>query len=282
MPSSPYIGITGFKTPHEINTIAEAVNEYPIGYVMFGITSSNKRLLDPTSSGKTSPRLDSIYQMVNAVPNHHLPMIHYYTPNLDQLAEEVIALFDYCGIAGRCGLQINALWPDPEQIKILHASIQRSFCGSGLGHMKITLQLPKKALEATNHEIIEKLKEYQGLIDYALIDPSGGMGENFNITRATLLMKMISEKLEEITPGVAGGFSAENVAERIEEIGKQTLCNCCNQATLHDYCIDAQGKLRSDREIKPVFPQDAPMTKISHLSINKTKDYIKNSIAALY
>ena len=191
--SPPYIGITGFKNLHEIHSIAECVNEYPLGYVMFGITSSNKRLLDPTSSGKTSPRLDRVRDMVRAVPNHHLPMIHYYTPNLDQLAEEVIALFDYCQIANSCGLQINALWPDPEQIKKIHLCYPDFVRQS----MKITLQLPKKALQATNHEIVEKLKEYQGLINYALIDPSGGMGEDFNTVRAALLMKMISEKLEQ-------------------------------------------------------------------------------------
>jgi hypothetical protein len=276
--SPPYIGITGFKALHEIHTIAESVNEYPLGYVMFGITSSNKRLLDPTSSGKTSPRLDRVRDMVRAVPNHHLPMIHYYTPNLDQLAEEVIALYDYCQIANRCGLQINALWPDPEQIKKLHLC----YPDFVLKSLKITLQLPKKALEATNHEIVEKLKAYQGLINYVLIDPSGGMGEDFNTVRAALLMKMISEKIKDITPGVAGGFSAENVAERVKEIGEITACNCCSQPTLHDYCIDAQGKLRSERKIKSVFPVDALASTVTYLSTDKTRAYIKNSITALY
>jgi hypothetical protein len=278
MISPPYIGITGFKQLHEIHRVAEYVNEYPLGYVMFGITSSNKRLLDPTSSGKTSPRLDRVLDMVRSVPQQHLPMIHYYTPNLDCLAEEIIALFDYCKIADVCGLQINALWPDPEQIKKLHLC----YPDSTLKGMKITLQLPKKALEATNSEIVEKLKEYQGLINYALIDPSGGTGEDFNTVRAASLMKMMSEKVEGIIPGVAGGFSADNVVERIEEIGKYTACNCCSQPTLHDYCIDAQGKLRSVRETKPVFPKDGPTIKTSFLSMDKTRDYIKNSITALY
>ena len=269
-----YIGVTGFQNVGEVKIISDHIDKYPVGKIMFGFTSSNKRLLDPTSSGKTSPALNDLGKLVAAVSSNHLPMIHYYTSSPDTLAEEVIALFKYTGIHPHiCGLQINQLWPDVSQIKRI--------VDFGQAAQIITLQLPAQALDEGNYQIIEKLKAYEGLITCVLIDPSGGLGVDFDVIRAAALMKLISQKFKMI-PGVAGGFSAENVISRIIQIEDETRCKCCQQATLHDYCIDAQGKLREATEIKPIYPPDAPKIKKSSLSLIKTKNYIDNAINALY
>jgi len=269
----PYIGITGYKHLHEIRNIVQFTNSFPLGKFMFGITSSNKRLLDPTKAGKTSPALRAIEEMVKAVPQHHLPMIHYFTPTDENLVDEIVALFDYCRLdSSHCGLQLNLLWPKPKLLEELRKAFEPSF--------KITLQLPKDALVYTDADIIKSLRHYEGLIDYALIDPSGGMGIDFDIAKAGELMLKMSQSLNNIIPGVAGGFSDENVAERINQISSITACGDCQRPKLYDFCIDAQGKLRRKTATKPVFPKDAPEIVNSSLDLGKARRYITNSLTA--
>lgn len=237
-PRRGYIGITGFNSLEQVSNFNIHAN-YPMGYFMYGFTSSNKRLADPKSSGKTSPSLNFLGAMIDAVPRYHLPMVHYFTPNLDGLADEIIELFTYCKLdPNRVGLQINALWPDINHLKVLKR----------LGHI-ITLQLPAKAIEIENIRVVDKLKTYRDVVDYALIDPSGGQGKDFSIGHASSLMTLIKKEIPEITPGVAGGFSSDNVEERIRAIQEHSKCHACHQPELHDYCIDAQGKLRVDGQL---------------------------------
>jgi len=271
--ASSYVGVTGFSELDKVKQVADKVKDFPIGQVMFGFTSSNKRLLDPASSGKTSPSLVSLRDLVEAVPRQHLPMIHYYTPNSDTVALEVIALFEYCGLPSRCGLQLNLEWPAPRQLERLVETIP---------DFAITLQLPKKALEAADDVIVNKLQSlYTGLVKYVLIDPSGGLGLDFDVPRAAELMTKISDNTS-IVPGVAGGFSAANVADRIKQINNMSNCGSCQRPRLENYCIDAQGKLRSKYYSSPVYPPDAPPTEYSKLSVEKTIAYITNAFTAFY
>jgi len=244
--ASPYIGITGFNELSQVSSVARHIQSYPVGYVMFGFTSSNKRLLDPTSEGKTSPSLDSMPALVRGVPTHHLPMIHYYTPSPETVAEEVIALFKHCGFDGQYplpGVQLNLEWPDIAQLDAMRSALGQDF--------KITMQLPKKALELSDYDIVNSLESYDGIVTYVLIDPSGGLGLDFDIPRASKLMVQIQEATD-IMPGVAGGFSSSNVEDRINKIRLASRCDCagnssCMAPRLTNFCIDAQGKLRTAR-----------------------------------
>jgi len=203
---TPYIGITGFKSYEEVVDFNRRVSGHPVGYLMYGFTSSNKRLADPVSSGKTSPSLCKLGAAIAAVPTQHLPMVHYHTPNQDKLADEILSLFEFCMLdPARVGLQINALWPEHRQLERLQ-------------HFTITLQLPAKALAVENIVLIDKLQSYKDLVEYALIDPSSGQGVDFNIDRAANLLRMMQRQVPQIIPGVAGGFSPSNVTDRVKAI----------------------------------------------------------------
>jgi len=272
--ASPYIGITGFNTHEQVGRVVENISGYPIGYVMFGFTSSNKRLLDPESSGKTSPSLNALRSLTRCVPVYHLPMIHYYTPNPETVADEVIALFKHCDLdSSHCGLQLNLAWPGIDQLKALLDAFGESF--------KVTMQLPKKVLELSDYEIVKGLELYEGLVSYVLIDPSGGLGLDFDIDRAAGLMDQISKGVG-ITPGVAGGFSAENVAERINKIRLASRCESCNKPNVTDYCIDAQGKLRKKLQVQPVYPKDSAPIEKSVLDTDKCINYIDSALQAFF
>lgn len=270
-----YIGITGFRSIEEVKQLNEHVSRLPVGYFMFGITSSNKRLADPTSQGGTSPRLLDINSLVREIRGN-LPMIHYFSSNSqEQLADEVVALFDYCRLdTTHVGLQINALWPLPQQIENMRKAFEPQF--------KITMQLPQAALTANNDQIIKRLREYQGLIQYVLIDPSGGQGIDFSAVRASELMQGVFDQFQSITPGVAGGFSDTNVKERVAQIGQYTLCDHCHQGKLTGYCIDAQGKLRNSQKIPVAFPPNDAPVEVSSLDTSKAINFINAALSAFY
>jgi len=270
-----YIGITGFRTVEEVRQVNAHVANLPVGHFMFGITSSNKRLADPTSQGGTSPRLLDIRSLVKEITGN-LPMIHYFSSNPpEQLSNEVVALFDYCGLdSSHVGLQINALWPLPQQIEGMRKAFESQF--------KITMQLPQAALTESNGQIIKRLREYDGLIQYALIDPSGGQGIDFDAVRAGELMLAIASDLGSITPGVAGGFSDTNVQERIAHIKQSTLCDHCQQGRLLNYCIDAQGKLRNTQKVLVAYPPNTPPIESSTLDITKATNYIDAALAGFF
>jgi hypothetical protein len=126
---------------------------------------------------------------------------------------------------------------------------------------------------------VEKLKAYQGIIQYALIDPSGGQGLDFDLERAATLLLSMQKNLE-ITPGVAGGFGPINVGDRVRALNNISSCDGCDRPQLRDYCIDAQGKLRVESSRQPVFPENAPPIKSSSLSTNKTINYINAALVA--
>lgn len=275
-----YIGITGFRTIEEVERVNHHIDGMPFGYIMYGFTASNKRLLDPTSQGGTSPRLLDLKRLTSTVSNHHLPMIHYFSSNTqEQLADEVIALFEYCQLnPERVGLQINALWPLPQQVK----KIREAFGPDFEAKWKITLQLPQSALLAGDDQIVHRLSEYEDLIQYALIDPSGGQGLDFEAERAGRLMLNIAGSSKRITPGVAGGFSDANVKDRIAQIKKTTLCGHCSQGQLKDYCIDAQGKLRSNEKVRVAYPKDTPAVENSVLDTSKAAKYIDAALEGFF
>lgn len=268
----PYIGVTGFSSKEEVDQITWLCHHRPSKmYVMFGFTSSLKRLLNPLSTGETSPSLLDLNDLVYRVHRNHLPMIHYYTSEPDTLADQVHALFDYCKLdLHSCGLQLNLKWPDPKELaKIATAE------------SKITLQLPKIALNESDTHIVEHLKQYQGLIQYVLIDPSGGTGSDVDLVRAASLIQAITGSVEGITPGIAGGFDSANVQNRIfklrgllgeQIIGKKTP----------NFCVDAQGKLRKNHLIPVPYPKNADPLTTSKLDIEHTIQYIDNAYKSWY
>ena len=276
----PYIGVTGFNSVHQVQRIAEHVNGYPLGYIMFGITSSNKRLLDPESRGKTSPALVDIPSLRQFIPEHHLPMIHYYTSNMSTLVEEVVALWSYCELEN-VGLQLN-VDASPKQIAAILEALNFT-CSPNFnnGVLPITLQVSRKTLATmSNADIIKALRRYEGLLSYALIDPSGGEGRDIALHRASELL-VAGQDLEFLL-GIAGGFSDENVEERVKKLRKSTVCESCHQDLPRSFCIDAQGKLADIKTTAPIYPPDGPPIKKSHLNVPRTKVYIDRAISALY
>ena len=275
----PYIGVTGFKTAGQVTQLSNYVNSLPFAYVMFGITCSDKRLKDPTSEGKVSPSLQNLGVLLDAVHVNHLPMVHYYTSTPENLYDELMALFDYQrknGLERDFGLQLNQVWPDPEVVLAFANKIPAT-----------TLQLPRDVLLGSDDYILDRLRAYEHCVSHVLIDPSGGKGlerqdSHCNFERCSALLLKISKEFPLISPGIAGGFSADNVAQRIKRIREASKCSHCDTPRLDMFTIDAQGRLRTEERISSAYPGDGSEIKKTHLNVDFAKEYIYNALEAFF
>ena len=258
MKATPYVGITGFKTKEEILSVAPMFPKHGFDsesshIPMLGFLVSYKRLADKTMPGKRSPVANDLGMLLSYVPARVLPMMHYYTINKPELAEEVKNLYSISNMYGSglcCSLQINMDWPPIEQVK----KILQEF-----PDMIIVLQLPPKTTQGLSLEqIAKRAKEYDSLVKYTLIDPSRGEGIGFDVKYSTELMLALNEVMPTTRIGIAGGLAADNVKEKILLILKDYN---------EDFCIDAQGRLRTENG--------------KALDYEKARAYIKASAKAL-
>jgi phosphoribosylanthranilate isomerase len=100
---------------------------------------------------------------------------------------------------------------------------------------KIVLQCGGHALDAVGRsgkDIAEMIKRYNDLIDYVLIDPSGGAGQPFDLNFARECFQHL-QAIDHIGFGIAGGLHPGNL-HQLHELLKD----------FPDFSIDAQGKLR--------------------------------------
>lgn len=235
-----YIGITGFKEDYEVKTVAEqylqkgflgpdAEFTHKTHKAMFGFLCSAKRLADKTKQGRQSPRAQDLGFLTRSTPKGIIPMVHYFTQNRRNLAQEVKQVFMIDGLYENnyCrGIQINMPWPDIDQVE----AIRKEF-----PDMDIVLQLPNKTLGEAH-----RAKEYKELVQYCLIDPSGGKGQKISDEHLDLV-SMLHESMPNTRIGIAGGLSGSNVKETMGQV---------YQTFKEPFCIDAEGKLRTEDKTK--------------------------------
>jgi len=228
---APYVGITGFKTAREVKGVLDSWDPSKFhGFrLMLGFLCSAQRLAYITERGRVSPAAKDLSKLVReahmntrsvdlprlakGLPPTVLPMIHYHTTNREGLAEEVNNLFNmnhlyrdsFCR-----ALQINMTWPDVDQIKKIKDRYPE---------MEVLLSITGTAIKGkTPGEIADRAATYDGLVDYVLVDPSGGRGVSFDHRQCSEIMKGVRERMPETAIGVAGGFSGDNVYLRFLDV----------------------------------------------------------------
>jgi phosphoribosylanthranilate isomerase len=247
----PYIGVTGFKTKEEIKNITsgfendekfkpfpEENNSYKFK-IMLGFLASEKRMKEKDVPGKRSPAAKDLPELISHVQSWALPMIHYYTNNKETLVEQIREVFSNLYPNLCSAIQLNVDWPPVEKL-------EKILCE--MPNLKIVLQLPERAMENLSiEEITTRAKEYDELASYVLIDPSGGKGKEFDVKYGIELMLALKGSMNNPIIGIAGGFSPENVCERIKKIKEKYF---------DLFCIDAEGKLMEDNSLSEKKARD--------------------------
>jgi len=258
MTPKPYVGITGPVNLQETKDICKEFQN--AGYFfetthipMLGFLMSYKKLNNQSLQNRRYPEFNELPELLQATNKNVLRMIHYNTKQTDTLSEQIEMIFDGLYETELCrSLQLNIVWPEINQVKKIKEKHP---------DMLIVFQASHKAMEGRTPEQIAKgIKEYNGLIEYVLIDPSGGRGMPFDLETSLKIYSQIKEKNPNLTIGFAGGLSGENVASRVNDIIKKIG---------NDFCIDAEGGLRD--KLSEEYGDDT-------LNINKVKDYLQESI----
>jgi phosphoribosylanthranilate isomerase len=194
---------------------------------MVGVLVSGKTLKGlPNKYPRRYPKPAHIQNIFTSHPDV-LNLIHYSTDEPEVLMDEMFRAQEAAG--QNChGFQLNVPWPAK---KTLMSYKKAAFFTSKV----IVLQCGKQALlqcDFSANKIAKRVKEYDGLIDYVLVDPSGGLGHRFDTPFARRCFEEL-EKLSTLGFGIAGGLKVDNL-RRLQPLIRQ----------FSDFSIDAESGLR--------------------------------------
>jgi hypothetical protein len=210
----PYVGITGFTTNSQVRMVlSRSKRRSQIPYFMVGVLVSDKTLRGERAKWHKRNPDRHLLGTIFEPRAHAINLVHFHSANQDLLPAQMLEVDrlagEYCD-----GLQLNMTWPSPA---IVEAYLARSI--SRKRKRTIVLQCGMRALEQLAHnpkKIAKRVKvEYEGLVDYVLIDPSGGEGKEFEIDFAYGCLAELFATCRSVGPGVAGGLSVDNVVEKI-------------------------------------------------------------------
>jgi len=242
-----YIGVTGFMLAEEVHQALSVLPENSDRLLMVGVLASSKTLVG--EKNKFPNRYPEVDVIAKIFPKSDkvLNLIHYNTKDMETLAEQMIKMTNIAG-ENFNGLQLNIKLPNPKVLE---------------NHKKLfpnqifVLPISSGTFEAVGHsaeKLSEKVSEYDGLVDYILLDPSGGYGIPFDPIKAKEYLTVLQEKNSSIMLGAAGGLSPETL-NLIEPLVPD----------FPQLCIDAEGRLREKET--------------DQLIISRTKEYIKGALS---
>ncbi|MEO7617412.1 MAG: hypothetical protein ABIS59_01070 [Candidatus Saccharibacteria bacterium] len=198
MRNMAYIGITGIKTLAESDALARMTREldFPASHCLMvgglasykglklGYVSDPKQYVLPNELNRSFLRADRLLNIV-----HYNSKIEGLSGQLDELLE-VVDRAD--------GVQLNIPWPQVSVIRRLREA-----------STTVILQISSAASAMLEHDpdrIVDKLAGYEGLIDYVLIDPSGGVGLDFEPDYAAYVLAAFVTSGLSANWGIAGGL----------------------------------------------------------------------------
>ncbi len=231
-----YIGVTGITTLDD----AENMNESLEGYFgMYGILMSRKRLSENKYDGRWADIRD-IPDLMRNMPENSLRTIHWCDNEFrPDLLEKVMNISK-----GLCNaVQLNIAYPSPELLKQFKEKNPE---------VKIIYQIERCTFKDPRI-MAQELEKYAPLVDYAIIDASGGEG----IPIDKEVSRNIAVELEKLDLGIvfAGGLTAQKVIE-ISDLIKEFNAS-----------IDAEGRLMNEER---------------KLDNTKVKEYIKAGIEVMH
>lgn len=247
MKKKPYVGITGFMSPTEVFGVLDSTDlKKADRMLMVGVLASSKSLQGIPN--KWPGRYPAIGEVANIFPDNEdcLNLVHFNTKEPESLLSQLLLVTELASNHFN-GFQLNITWPSArvlEDYKDLH------------NDKVIVLQIGSGAFEKVSHspeKLAEKVHEYTGLIDYVLLDPSGGTGQPFNPDIARSYLEALSVKTNDFGLGVAGGLSPTTL-DLVEPLVKD----------FPDLSIDAEGRLRNEAD--------------DSLNIETARDYVKKSL----
>lgn len=232
----PYIGITDFTNFGQVDRMIGVFNSHkrPGGArrLHVGVMMSHKTLYGlETRFTKIFPVKETIAKIFSS--DEVMNCLHYadYDHHSGIISDLTKAIWS--GGIGINALQLDMTWPQPGDIaQATHASRKK---------LEVILQVGKKAIELCNNdpkEVVERLRDYEGVIHYVLLDKSMGHGHSMDAHGLIPFACAIRENFPELGLAVAGGLGPDSM-----ELVQPLL------DAFPDISFDAEGKLRPSGSI---------------------------------
>jgi hypothetical protein len=233
MRPTPYIGITGISLPHEPAQILQGLELQSDAKLMFGSCVSHKTLLGGTATKhpKRYPDVHMLEEQMSQDPRV-MNVIHFNTREPEQLLMDLNQAQFLAGPLCH-GFQLNMPWPYIPTLKEYKDTHDKE-------HNIVILQCGKRALEEVHNnptKLAARVNDYLGVIDYVLIDASGGEGHEFDINK-TLEYFAALEQFGNLGFGVAGGLGTHSLS-RLWPIWQK----------YSNFSIDAESGVRNDDDM---------------------------------
>lgn len=242
---TPYVGITGFMTKEEGDTVLSVIPPDSKHKLMRGVLVSQKTMRG--EQNKWPNRYPKPKDIAGIFTNHPLALnlVHYNTKELSTLGDQMIEVTEISGSHFH-GFQLNITWPATNILE----NYRRQYYG-----IKIVLQIGHHAFEQVGHSpetLAKRLEDYCDLVDYILLDSSGGLGKALDTDKAKSYLDVLATEKFRFGFGVAGGLSP-------------TTLNLIESLAFHypNLCIDAEGRLR-DKE--------------DHLNLTIATEYVRQAL----
>lgn len=235
----PYIGVTGITLPTQAEAVAKTfvdeglANEQSSHQGMIGVLVSKKTLSSTFQARIKYPTVEQISQMFRKTKGIAFNTIHYHTYQEANLAQQLEELLDRSGLYSDrlCeGLQLNVAWPPVTEVEKTKLAFP---------DLKIIMQLGPRVSTEEPQAITYKLDPYTDLVDYVLIDPSGGRKKVPQVNTIVSIFNQIKGTYPDLPLVFAGGFDAKNVKTRLGLLAQAIGTT--------NFGIDAEGGLRIRR-----------------------------------
>jgi len=264
----PYIGITGITTTEQVQVIAETWNklEFPgydlmMGFLLSSSQTPNCVSYPPASVNPRNVDIEKLPELLGCASKSVklkplgnddyawvVRAIHYHTKNRVFFPELSWLIENYWkdGQTGFDAIQLNIARPAPEEIN----KFQQKW------DIDLILQVNRSIIEHyfpdSEHEIGARFDTSYMNCPYYLIDGSGGRGLPIDIQHSYYIKKAMMDCGFTNRFGVAGGISAENVADIISDFPR--------------WSIDAESQLRNEQ---------------NKLDLEKVDQYLHNASRAI-
>lgn len=222
-----YIGITGFAQEREVEEILSIVPSDFEHKVMLGVLANERTLAGEKQDQPMRYPRKEVLGTIFVEHKNALNLVHWNTKKPDNLVADLAEVARLTGPHTH-GFQLNMRWPKP--------TLLRAWRESGNPAHTIVLQCGTGALKDVHMRpkaLIERLREYTGLIDHILIDASGGRGVNFDPYFTRECFVAVGEAFPTLGLGVAGNLKSG------------TLYNLSKvRSKFHHFNIDAESGVR--------------------------------------
>lgn len=221
----PYIGITGFMARGEVERMLNLMPPSSKRSLMVGVLASWKTMYENRVTG----RYPSINDISRIFVQHPLALnlVHYNTRYTEDLCEQLENL-TILGGDDLHGFQLNFTWPPISELK-KYRSIFRDKI--------IVIVINPEAFEDAKNSpqiLASRIEDYNGLVDYVLLDRSCGCGIPLDTTSMREYLDVLYKKDIDMGIGIAGGLDGNNL-HLIEPLVEE----------FPGLSIDAEDKLRN-------------------------------------